>query len=376
MEEFRTPGQLIKHLLTQRGWTQKVLSVILGMDETSINHLLSGRRSVTAELAIVLGELFDEPAEQFIALQRDYDLARARIEARPDPDRATRAHIFSSLPVLEMIKRGWLAADDIKDMATVEKALTQFFHAESLSQIEILPFAAKKTETFEPASAAQLAWLYRVKELAEDMIVGTFTSDSGRSAVTQLRHLLSAPEEARRAPRVLAECGIRYLVVETLSTAKIDGVCFWLDGRSPVIAMTLRYDRIDNFWFVLRHELEHVLRGHGRSYAMLDAELEGERAGTGAGLAEEERVANEAAADFCVPNAAFRKFVTNKSPFFNERDILGFAKTIHIHPGIVAGRLQHETGRYDRFRQHLAKIRYAVAPGSVVDGWGDIAPLG
>ena len=139
---------------------------------------------------------------------------------------------------------------------------------------------------------------------------------------------LSAPEEARKVPRILAECGIRYVIVESLTSAKIDGVCFWLNDHSPVIGMSLRHDRIDNFWFVLRHEIEHVLRQHGQIQAaiMLDAELEGEKAGTGSSISEEERVANEAAANFCVPQQSLKSFIARKSPFFNERDILGFAK--------------------------------------------------
>jgi HTH-type transcriptional regulator/antitoxin HigA len=140
--------------------------------------------------------------------------------------------------------------------------------------------------------------------------------------------------------------------------------------------MSLRYNRIDNFWFVLRHEIEHVLRLHGQSAAMLDPELEGDRAGSGPTVPEEERIANEAAANFCVPKNAMEQFIARKSPFFAERDILGFAKTLNIHPGLVAGQLQRRTGKYDRFRSHLVKIRSIVAPGAMVDGWGDVAPVG
>ena len=91
--------------------------------------------------------------------------------------------------------------------------------------------------------------------------------------------------------------------MESLPHAKIDGVCFWLDGKSPVIGMTLRFDRIDNFWFVLRHELEHVIQEHGQAAVMLDVELEGERAGTGPEIPEEERVANEASRVLCATEA-------------------------------------------------------------------------
>ena len=62
---------------------------------------------------------------------------------------------------------------------------------------------------------------------------------------------------------LLWTCGVRLIFVEALPGSKIDGVCVWL-GDQPVIGITLRLDRLDNFCFVLRHEIEHVLRGDGR----------------------------------------------------------------------------------------------------------------
>ena len=135
----------------------------------------------------------------------------------------------------------------------------------------------------------------------------------------------------------------------------------------------MRFDRIDNFWFVLRHELEHVLCGHGHAAPILDVDLDGREDGE---VVEEERIANAAASDFCVPRDKLASFIARKAPFFAERDILGFASTLGIHPGLVAGQLQHHTQKYDRFRSHLVKIRSFVAPSAMVDGWGDVAPVG
>jgi len=194
--------------------------------------------------------------------------------------------------------------------------------------------------------------------------------------VQKLETLRVSADAARKVSRIMMESGIRFVIVETLPSTKIDGVCFWLNNSSPVIGMSLRFDRIDNFWFVLRHEIEHVLRGHGRTAAMLDTDLETDRSSQSASISEEELVADTAAADFCVPQESLEKFITKKAPYFAERDILGFARTLGIHPGLIAGQLQRRTGRYDLFRNHLVKIRSIVRPGSVVDGWGDVAPIG
>lgn len=375
-DDFKTPGQLIEALLTERGWTQRVLAAVLEMSESTLNKLISGKQAVTAEIAITLEEVFGIAAERFLALQKDFDLARARLVNRPNPGRATRAHLFGGLPVPEMIKRGWLRGADVRNMASVETALATFFGVSSVHEIEVLPHAAKKTAVAGETTSAQLAWLYRVRQIASEMIVGRYSPFGVRRAIEQLKQLVLSAEETRKAPRILAEAGIRFVIVESLPGAKIDGVCFWLDETSPVIGMSFRHDRIDNFWFVLRHELEHVIQGHGKEQITIDADLEGERAGDGVDVPQEERVANAAAAEFCVPKKSMDAFIARKAPIFAERDIRSLAAALRIHPGLVAGQLQHRTGRYDRFRDHLVKIRSVVAPGAAVDGWGDIAPVG
>lgn len=349
------------------------MAIVLDLEESGINKLVADKRPVDAEMALHLEDVFGVPAERFLELQKSYDLAKARIAARPDPSRATRAKLYGGLPVAEMIKRGWLTADDVRD-PRVEAELARFFGVARAEDIPIPDHAAKKRDTAS-TTPPQLAWLYRVKQIAGEMLAPPYSAQAIRAAIPKLRALMTSPEAAAKVPRILAECGIRFVLVESLTSAKIDGVCFWLDDRSPVIGMSLRFDRIDNFWFVLRHELEHVMQLHGRSAAMVDAELEGDRAGTGPNVTDEERVANQAAQDFCVPSDLLDAFVARKAPFYSERDLIGFARVLKTHPGILAGQLQRKTGRYDRFRNHLAKVRTIIAPNAIKDGWGDVAPV-
>jgi len=133
--------------------------VVLKADETGINKIIAGKRPVDAEMALALSGIFGVSAESFLDLQKSYDLAQARLLEMPDPDRATRAQLFGSLPVSEMIKRGWIDANDIRDFPKVEAALAKFFGVESVHQIEIFPHAAKKTNVASEATPTQLAWL-------------------------------------------------------------------------------------------------------------------------------------------------------------------------------------------------------------------------
>lgn len=375
---FESPGEYLDGLLSQRGWTQRVLATVVSIEETAISKLIKNKRPITAELALALESAFSIPAERFLGIQKDYELAQARRASKPNPAAVQRAQLIGALPIPEMIKRCWLDVPDVRDGAKLEAELIRFFGAESVADIEVLPHAAKKTNVSDDTTPQQLAWLYRVKQLANEMLVAPYSAFGARRAVELLRGLILSAEEARKVPRILAEAGIRFVIVESLPQAKIDGVCFWLDDSSPVIGMSMRHDRIDNFWFVLRHELEHVIQGHGKSggQIVVDSNLEGERAGVGSEVSEDERIANAAAAEFCVPKKTMDSFIARKAPFFAERDILGVAATLHIHPGLVAGQLQHRTGRYDRFRNHLVKMRSIVAPNAIVDGWGDVAPIG
>ena len=372
---YKTPGQFLSALLKERGWTTQALSVVLGVNETLVARMRTDHRRITAAVALSLEEVLGVSAGAFLSLQQSYDLAKARITNPPDPDRRLRAQLFGELPIVEMVKRGWIDVDGIRDFKQVKAGLVKFFGVTSVDEIEIICHAAKKTTVTGPVTSTQLAWLHRVKQIAADMLVQKYSPKAVRSAISRLQDLLLSEHEIRNVPRILAESGIRFVIIESLSSAKIDGACFWLNESAPVIGMSLRFDRIDNFWFVLRHELEHVLRRHGCEDAILDAELEGSRAGTDSDIAEEERIANRAAAEFCVPQNKLQSFIARKDPFFNERDILGFARTLQLHPGLVAGQLQKYTGRYDRFRKHLVRVRSIVTPSAMVDGWGDVAPV-
>ncbi len=86
-------------------------------------------------------------------------------------------------------------------MPAVEKAMSKFFGVASVEQIEVLPHAAKKTSVSSDVTPVQLAWLYRVKQIASEMIVGKYSSSGVRRAIELLRPLTSAAEE-ESFPRV------------------------------------------------------------------------------------------------------------------------------------------------------------------------------
>jgi HTH-type transcriptional regulator/antitoxin HigA len=363
------PGFFIREELEARGWNQRDLAYILDTPEQAVNMIIAGKRGVSPEMAKALGEAFEVHPDFFANLQKAYDMSRAR---DPDPGIGKRARLQSVYPVREMIKRGWLEDTDAE---LLEVQVSRFFKVANTNEIpHVLPHAAKKTH-YDDVPAAQLAWLFRVRQIAESMPSVPYSEKKLREALVRMKSMLFDPEEARHVPRLLMEAGVRLVIVEALPGSKIDGVCFWLDEKTPVIGLTLLHDRIDNFWFVLRHEIEHVLQRDGMEVEVIDVDIAKSMGSNAPSVSEQERIANEAAADFCIPRKEMTSFIARKNPFFAERDILGFAKRVQVHPGLVVGQVQYATGRWDLLRKHLAKIRQHVLPGAIVDGWGQVASV-
>jgi HTH-type transcriptional regulator/antitoxin HigA len=367
------PGILLAKELEKRGWGQNDLTFVVGCSSKVVNQIINGKQGISPMMSKLLGEALGVPFDYFAGLQRMFDLASA---GEPDSGVTLRAKMQTNYPIREMVKRGWLRSGEAMDLG---EQLASFFEVANPADIPYLTHAAKKTSYEErEIPPAQLAWLFRVRQIAKSMTAAKYSEASLAAAVFKMREMLIAPEEARHVPRILSDCGVRFVIVEVLPSSKIDGVCFWLDKHSPVIGMSMRFDRMDNFWFVLRHECEHVLRRHGRlaPEGMIDADLQGEQAGVGDGLPEEERIANAAAADFCVPRDKMESFINRKNPFFYEKDVLAFSKLNRVHPALPIGQIQHRLQRYDYLKKYQTKIRQFVLPGAIVDGWKQSAQLG
>lgn len=366
------PGTFVRDELEARGWTQSDLAYVIDSSVPYVNRLLTGKIGITAKMAKALGKAFGVDPAYFTNLQTAHDLWNER---DPDPAVERRATIQSLLPVREMIKRGWFL-DATMDL--VEAQITRLFEVASIEQIAATgpAHAAFRSSYDEPLSGPQLAWLFRVRQIAREMVLPPYSEAALHDALGALRRLMTTPDDARHVPRILSECGVRYVVVEGLGDGeKVDGVCTWLDSERPVIGMSLRRDRIDNYWFVLRHEIEHVFRRDGSDSSTTRLDIGLDEVDPNANIPEQERLANETAADFCVPREELRSFIARVQPYFSERRLLGFAAVQKIHPGIAAGQLRFQTGRHTLFHKYDAKMRQIVTASTTTDGWGQVVPV-
>lgn len=360
--EIFPPGEFLRDELEARGWTQTELAEIMGRPVRLINEIIAGKKAVTPETAIQLGDSLGTGPELWMNLESQYQLSKVR---SVDGLIARRARLYERFPVREMIKRGWI--EGTKSIDVLEQQFLAFFGIDAVDAKVSFCHAAKKSEVDAPANILQLAWLFRARRCASEIVTKSYSEDALRKALASLSALLSEPEESRHVARILGDCGVRFVAVEPIPGSKIDGACFWLGKDQPVVALSLRLDRIDNFWFVLRHELEHVLRRHGQNGYILDQDLEGTAADQ---ISEEEVVANAEAAAFCVAPGELSSFIARVSPFFKEERVVLFAQRLKVHPGLVVGQLQRHLGRYDLFRKYQVKVRQFVTASALTDGWG------
>lgn len=361
--EFFAPGEFLRDELQERGWTQADLGEIMGRPTRLINEIIAGKKAITPDTAMQLGEALGTSPDLWLNLESQYQLSKVR---KPDSAVARRAALYAKYPVKELTRRAWLSPSENVDV--LEQNFVSFFGVKSPDSRPVFAHAAKRSHPESQVSYIQLAWLFRCRALASKQVLPTYDSKGLHAALPKLRALMSAPEEARHVPRILAECGVRFVIVEALKGSKIDGACFWLDSDKPVIAMSLRLDRIDNFWFVLRHEIEHVLQRHGQDFGFIldqdvDDELEADRA-------QEEKVANEEASNFCVAKSELDNFIARVQPLFSEQRILLFSQRLQTHPGIIIGQLHNALNRHNLLRRHLVKIAHIVRASTATDGWG------
>ena len=366
------PGTFIAEELESRTWAQADLAYILGMDVTQLNKLIKGKTDITPETAIALGDAFDMPAEFFMNLQNSYDLLKAK---RADPGVSKRARL-SAYPIREMIKRGWIE-DSEPDLLNLQ--ITRFFNKPTIGDIPfvgdapILPYAARKSN-YEKTTPTQYAWLHRVRKIAEHMECPLYSETELQKKLGSIRAHMLDMDDLIHIPTILKKCGVRFILVEALPGSKIDGVCVWLGGQ-PVIGMTLRLDRLDNFCFVLRHEIEHILRGDGKDASFSPVDEKGEEK-IDPDLPECERLANEAAGEFCVPRALLDSFMVRKSSFISERDVLNFAARVAINPAVVVGQIQCRTNKYGLLRKYQQSFKDRLLAWEYKDGWGHPSPTG
>lgn len=356
------PGVFLEEELEARGWSQADLAEIVGKSATDISLIVKGKRAVTPETAIALGDAFGTGPEFWMNLETLHQLSLAK---RKQSDVSLKARLYEKFPVREMVRRGWVQWSD--DIEVSKQRFFAFFHISGFDEEPVFP-CAKRADTAQ-TNPSQNAWLFRAAMLAEACQVPTnFAPSKIATCKAKLKLLMHEVAEIRHVTKVLADAGIRLVIVEHMPGSKIDGATFWLNDKSPVIVLSLRRDRIDNFWFTLMHEFSHVENGEGKDCPIVDSDLLSEEVTAKSPI---ESRADADAAESCISQQLVDDFILRVHPYYLEAKVVGFALVNRIHPGILVGQLQFKKKiPFSHHRKHLAKVREAITSAAMTDGYG------
>ncbi|MBL8810738.1 MAG: helix-turn-helix domain-containing protein [Planctomycetaceae bacterium] len=349
-ERAESPGRSIEQLLDSTGWSQNDLAEIMGRPVQTINQIIAGTKSITMATARGLAAAFGAEhgtAEDWLRRQLEHQIAVESVNVEDCPEVARRAKLHSQVPLREMVKRGWVAKCSSVD--ETERQVAQFFGVVSVEAIVPPKFCARA----KVSVPAQNVWAQRAWQLATELPqLAKYSEKKLRGAVAGLRECFGDPAKTVEVLELIARAGVRLVVVQHLTKTRIDGAAFWLKPKTqPVIALSMRFGRIDYFAFTLLHEVHHILEQHE---AVLDTEM---LAANGE-LSEQELSANRWAADVLVPAQSMNDFLqaTKGSP--SRVAIERFAASIGIHAGIVVGQLQNRgVVGYSSHRDLLVDVR-------------------
>lgn len=329
--EAPDPVDAILFRMNEKGLKQADLVPYFGT-RSRVSEILSRKRPLTVPMIRALAVGLGISAETLIGLEEISPSGK-----KSDID-------WARFPIKEMVARGWVESVT-KAKKSVEEIVQSFIADMGLQDGS---FAFRRTLSGDASTPttkyALYAWLARVIQKARDTSaqLPPYSKERvGEDLIKSVVQLSRFEDGPRRAVALLNDCGIAVVFEPHLKGTMLDGAALKdLDGR-PIIALTLRYDRLDNFWFTITHELVHVWKHiDDADEAILD-DLDHP--------ADDRREveANRIARDAFIPRSMWKRTDAYLKP--SRENIVSLAKELKIHPAIVAGRVRKEVGNYNQF---------------------------
>jgi HTH-type transcriptional regulator/antitoxin HigA len=332
-------GQTLIEARIAQGLSQRMLAERLGMREQQIQRY-EQERYLTANLTRI--------AEIAEALQLDlvafFESRNVSLLNKIAPN-LKGGFDASKLPVKEMKARGWLSRMRLPENVTgplTDMDLAAAFVSQAVESYSMHRQHVRTGST--PDEYSLLAWKARILSKARLTIQASnkIPGFSGQAIVSELVDLSIRPNGPVDAISLLRDNGVILVFERHLPSTHLDGAAMLLDGEVPVVGLTLRHDRLDNFWFTLLHELGHIFlhRDRGLREGFFDEE-------GAASLNELESEADEFAEGAFIPNEVWRKSFVRFTKVGEQ--VMQFARERGISSAIVAGRIRRERKDWSLF---------------------------
>lgn len=342
--EATHPGTLIKDELEVRDdLNQKDLAILLGVKPSFLNEIVNGKRPITADIAILLEKSLDIPANYWMKFQSQYEIDSAKIKDK-NISKIRLIEIWNIIsqyvPIKYFSKKGYLTNDLSFNISVIQS----IYSVQSIDGL-VNKFSEKKFAFFKKSEKLQIdgknmiAWTSLVEYEAQRKKTNTFNFENLPQLITELREIFyNNNSTLDLVDKKLSQYGIKFLMIDKLEKTPIDGYSFW-SINNPVIALTLRHNRVDNLAFTILHEIGHIalhLRDN-RDIKFLDL--------TKIEETKIEKEANLYAQESLIPPICWNDLLKNYTPL-NDELIYQFSNKYRINPAIILGRACFEMGNY------------------------------
>lgn len=326
--KFRKPGpvEAILFRMEEQGLRQKDIAEILG-GKNRASEVLSGKRGLTLPMIRALHEKLAIPPELLIR--------EPAVTYGPGDDVDV-----SDVPSDLLVKRGWIERGD-----SVAELLKRFLAPAGS------PILLRNTLTFGATARTNRTnvwlWLAQVREIADSRthLRDRYAKDAmNLDLLKYVARLSWTGKGPQRAKEFLEERGIAVVIEPHLPKSYLDGAAMLGRSGAPVIGLTLRENRLDNFWFTLIHELVHVWKHLDPEKCRAIADENIEKATETEAIEQE---ANDIASEVLIPRAIWRRSAARLKP--STQSIQALARELQVHPAIVAGRVRYERKNYSLF---------------------------
>lgn len=336
------PGEIISDELEAREMNQAEFANLIGMKKTQLNEIIKGKRGINAELSLLLEKVLGIDADYWMNAQKNYELDLARISKKTQAKLQSieEWNIWKDYVPVEFLKKSKFITGNPTVDVEVIKSIYGFNHVEQIAATFATPVYVryKQGKSKKAERINILGWTKLVSYLGEQQKVAVFNQKHKETLLTELRRVITENKNViESSSALLANAGIKLVFHKNADKCPIDGVCVW-NGKNPLIGMSLRYSRLDNFAFTLFHELGHVflhLVNNPQAQFLDDLDNPDRK------IDQEEIEANNFASDNLIPPNDWDRFMSNSNRMQDDFAV-SFAEEIGIHPSIVKGRLKFE----------------------------------
>ncbi len=228
------------------------------------------------------------------------------------------------------MKRGWINKAESTD--DLENEYCRFFPRPSIDSVPAICHAVEIISRSRTRRSGDSGLGHAGKTVAEEQSISKFNVESSTIILDVLLSLTKEEGLVENVPDVLINHGIHFIYVPHLPKTFLDGAALWTD-KNPIVALSLRYDRIDAFWFTVLHEFAHIFLNHEQLH--IDRLFDHDQ-GT-PDIVEQQT--NEQVIDWLFPENKLDNFIELNKPRYSRNRILEFAEQLKRHPGIIVGQL-------------------------------------